>query len=205
MGIIAMNTFKFSSIPLPLEWQTAPEEWYVEHDDTLIITADRRTDLFSNPTGDTPINNSPKALFTPQGDVMLSAKIEVDFVSTFDAGVLLAYNSDVSWAKLCFEFSPQKQPMVVSVVNKGVSDDCNSVVIDGNRVYLRIAKISQTFAFHYSLDGTFWHMVRYFTLESSPNLRLGFSTQSPTGEGCTAKFSQVVYVAETLKDIRSGK
>lgn len=199
-----MKTFEFSPIPLPLEWQTIPEEWYIEHDDTLIITAGRRTDLFSSPTGDTPINNSPKALFTPQDDVMVSAKIEVDFVSTFDAGVLLVYSSDVSWAKLCFEYSPQKQPMVVSVVNNRVSDDCNSVVIEGNRVYLRMAKIGQTFAFHYSEDGQFWHLVRHFTLGSVPNLWIGFSTQSPTGEGCTATFSDIVYVSETLKDIRSG-
>jgi len=201
-----MKTFEFSPIPLPLEWQIPPEEWYVEHGDTLIITAGKRTDLFSDPNGTTSINNSPRALFVVRqtSDFLLSAHIEVAFRSTFDAGVLLVYNMPNSWAKLCFEYSPQLQPMVVSVVNKGISDDCNSAVIDGNRVYLRIAKMGQTFAFHYSLDGQFWHLVRYFTLGSVPNLQIGFSSQSPTGEGCTAQFSEIVYAPKTLKDIRSG-
>ena len=200
-----MKTFQFSPIPLPLEWQLEPVEWYIEHDDTLIMTAGKCTDLFISPKGDHSINNSPKAVFTPESqDVMLSACIEVDFRATFDAGVLIAYSGETFWAKLCFEYSPQRQPMVVSVVNKGMSDDCNSVVIDGKRVYLRIAKLGQAFAFHYSVDGQYWHMVRYFTLGSVPNLRIGFSTQSPIGEGCTAKFSKIAYTSETLKDLRSG-
>ncbi len=157
-----MKTFECSPIPLPLEWQTEPTEWYIEHNDTLIMTADKRTDLFISPKGDHSINNSPKALFTPESkDVLLSAYVEVDFHSAFDAGALLAYSGETFWAKLCFEYSPQQQPMVVSVVNKGMSDDCNSVVIAGNRVYLRLAKMGQTFAFHYSLDGQYWHMVRH--------------------------------------------
>ena len=58
-----------------------------------------------------------------------------------------------SWAKLCFEYSPQREPMVVSVVTRGLSDDCNSFVVDGATVWLRIARVGSAFAFHASTDG----------------------------------------------------
>ena len=44
------------------------------------------------------------------------------------------------WAKLSFELSPDKQPTMVTVVTRGLSDDCNSISISGNTVYLQIAK-----------------------------------------------------------------
>ena len=128
----------------------------------------------------------------------------IDFASTYDAGVLVIYQHETSWAKLCFERSPQGSPMIVSVVNKNTSDDCNSIWIDGDSIYLRISKIGESFALHYSTDGDYWHMVRYFALESLQTY-LGFLVQSPTGEGCDVIFTDIKYQARTLKDIRSGE
>lgn len=200
-----MTTYELHALPSELTWQTLPQSWKVEQDHTLTMTAGEITDLFTDPRGNFSINNSPKALFTPpSGNFVLSANVSVDFKATFDAGVLLLYENEETWAKLCFEFSPQQQPMVVSVVNRGFSDDCNSVPIEGNHVYLRIARIAFTFAFHYSTDRKFWHLVRYFGLGDLHNLQVGFSTQSPTGQGCTAIFSDISYDAKTLKDIRNG-
>ena len=199
-----MNAPVLSVIPEELQWENPPVAWQVEGE-MLTITAGKLQDLFTSPAGDAPKNNSPRALFAPKGNVLLSAKVEVDFTSKFDAGVLIIYNDEKKWAKLCFEYSPQQQPMVVSVVNNGISDDCNSVVIHGNQVYLRIARIEQAFAFHFSTDGQFWHMVRFFTLGELDNLRIGFSSQSPTGEGCMSTFSEIVYENKTLADTRSGE
>jgi len=95
--------------------------------------------------------------------------------------------------------------MIVSVVTRGLSDDCNSVVIDGNTVYLRVTRVGQAFALHYALDGKYWHFVRYFTLGNAEGLRTGFLAQSPTGEGCTVVFSEIAYRAGAPKDLRSGK
>jgi regulation of enolase protein 1 (concanavalin A-like superfamily) len=129
----------------------------------------------------------------------------VEFASDYDAGVLFLYVRDDVWAKLCFEYSPQHRPMVVSVVTRGTSDDCNSVIIDKNEVYLRIFRSGPTFAYHYSTDGKVWHMVRYFTLGELGGLRAGFEAQSPTGKGCAVVFSEVSYRQGALKDIRSGE
>jgi regulation of enolase protein 1 (concanavalin A-like superfamily) len=125
--------------------------------------------------------------------------------STFDAGVLQLREKDELWAKLCFEYSPQQEPTVVSVVTRGTSDDCNSSVIDGREVFLRIAHTPEATAFHYSLDGRFWHMVRYFSLGRLDYPKAGFSSQSPTGKKCTAVFSDIAYTPGALKDRRNGE
>jgi regulation of enolase protein 1 (concanavalin A-like superfamily) len=109
------------------------------------------------------------------------------------------------WAKLCFEYSPQGEPMIVSVVTNGVSDDCNSVPLARNDIYLRITRLGQALAFHYSEDGRYWRLVRYFTLRNTENLRAGFSSQSPTGQGCHAAFDQIAYRPAAVKDVRSGE
>jgi hypothetical protein len=95
--------------------------------------------------------------------------------------------------------------MVVSVVTRGASDDCNHVVIDGREVYLRIAVTPRTVAFHYSLDGARWHFVRYFTLGEVDRPRVGFSSQSPRGQRCVAVFSEIRYREGELSDNRSGE
>ena len=199
-----MNSFTLPTIPNQLQWKNEPVTWTVEQN-ALHITAGARTDWFINPQGDTQKGDAPVALFSPgEGDFILKARVNVDFASTFDAGVLMVYEKDEVWGKLCFEFSPQRQPMIVSVVTKGVSDDSNSVVVEGNEVYQRVSKMGRAFAFHYSLDGNYWHMVRHFTLGDLSNLKIGFSSQSPTGEGCQAIFSEISYQPETLPDLRSG-
>jgi regulation of enolase protein 1 (concanavalin A-like superfamily) len=201
-----MSTFALSSIPSEIEWKNEPLDWSVEPDGGLTIVAGELTDLFADPAGDSLQDNVPSALFVPpDSSFLLSAKVSVDFASDFDAGVLQVRASDERWAKICFEFSPQGQPMVVSVVTRGASDDCNSVIIDGREVYLRVAVTPRTIAFHYSLDGAYWHFVRYFTIGKLEPLRVGFSSQSPTGRQCRAVFSDIQYRRGELRDNRNGE
>jgi hypothetical protein len=95
--------------------------------------------------------------------------------------------------------------MIVSVVNHGVSDDCNSVPVTGETAYLRVAQSRTATAFHYSLEGRRWSFVRYFALGSLAGLRIGFSSQSPTGNGCRAFFSEIRYRAGFPVDLRNGE
>ena len=191
------------SIPYALEWQVPALEAEFAGD-TLSIAAGPKTDLFTDPRGLITVANTPRLMFKPDGDFMLSATVSVPFASTFDAGVLVAFVDATHWAKLCFEFSPQGQPMVVTVVNKGDSDDCNSVVIAGNTVHLRLSRVGRAFAFHYSTDKQFWHFTRYFNLGVQGEA-VGFSSQSPTGEGCTATFEDILFEARVPADLRSGE
>jgi uncharacterized protein len=186
-----------------LAWLLEPSSSKVTAN-TLTITSGAKTDWFVDPNGQATFDNAPALLFDVDKDFMLSSKVTVNFKSTYDAGVLCFYQHAKSWAKLCFERSPQGSPMIVSVVTKGTSDDCNSVPMTENSIYLRISKINQTYAFHSSSTGDFWHMVRYFALENVPS-KAGFLAQSPTGEGCKVTFSEIEFAYQTLKDIRSGE
>ncbi len=201
-----MAAFTLPAIPGECQWKNGPLDWNVNPDGILTILAGEHTDWFTDPGGDYRQDNAPCALFKPaDASFLLSAKVAVDFASTFDAGVLQLRESDELWAKLCFEYSPQKQPMIVSVVTRGKSDDCNSVAVESREVYLRMAITPKSIGFHFSHDGTYWHFVRYFTLGKLKNLRLGFSAQSPTGQKCQAVFSAIRYQPGVLKDYRSGE
>ena len=166
------------------------------------ITAGPRTDFFVHPgTGDVRANAEAR-LEPVEGDFVLSARVEVAFAATFDAGALLVWGDDRRWAKLAFELSPQGERMVVSVVTRERSDDCNSAVVDGGAVWLRVARIGEAYAFHSSLDGERWDFVRHFHLAG--DVTAGFAAQSPTGEGCTATFTDVRREQRTLGDLRDG-
>jgi regulation of enolase protein 1 (concanavalin A-like superfamily) len=198
------QTPQITALPLPLRWETTPTSWNIVDQAALMITAGARTDLFVDPQGTAETLNAPRLLADVTGDFLLSARVTVGFASTYDAGVLLLYVGEREWGKLCFEYSPQRQPMVVSVVTHGVSDDCNSFVVDGDQVWLRIARLGRAFAFHASTDGTFWHFVRHFALDAEETIAAGFAAQSPTGEACTATFDAIRYAPERLHDLRSG-
>jgi regulation of enolase protein 1 (concanavalin A-like superfamily) len=201
-----MTTFTLPTIPGEFQWHIPPVEWSFEPTRGLSILAGAQTDWFIDPAGNYDKDNAPCALVTLSDDnFLLSAKVSVAFASNFDAGVFQIRAAENLWAKFCFEYSPQHHPMIVSVVTRGVSDDCNSVVIDGSEIYLRVARTPQTLAFHYSHDGRIWQFVRYFTLGQLGSLQVGFSAQSPSGAKCAVVFSEISYRKGSLKDNRSGE
>jgi uncharacterized protein len=200
-----VHEIHLASIPAPMLWRNDPVRAAAHGEDELAIVSGAKTDLFVDPSGAAASASSPCAVFTPpDSSFILSARVTVAFASTYDAGVLVILVRDDAWAKLCFEYSPRKEPMVVSVVTRGLSDDCNSTALTGDTVSLRIAHTPSSTAFHYSSDGRYWNLVRYFTLGPTPGLRVGFSSQSPTGDGCRAVFSDIRYAPGTIADIRGG-
>jgi uncharacterized protein len=199
-----MDRFVMPGIPGELEWLHPPERHHVAGDGSLAVVATGSTDWFADPASAVVVDTAPVALFTPpSGDFTLRARVSVAFASTFDAGVIQIRERDGLWAKLCLEYSPAREPMVVSVVTRGVSDDCNGPVVQGDHVHLRVARTGTAWAFHNSLDGRRWQLVRHFRLGAGAVL-IGFSAQSPTGQGCTAVFSEIACHAGTVADIRGG-
>lgn len=201
----ASQSILLAGFPAPFYWRGAPVRWAVAPDNTLTMTAGPKTDWFLDPGGNPPVINAPALLMKSDGPAMLRAYVSVDYAATYDAGVLTVYQSDQSWGKLCLELSPAGELMVVSVVTKGTSDDCNSVPVGGRSVYLRLSRLERAYAFHYSRDGKLWHMVRYFSLGDPQDPQIGFLVQSPTGEGCTATFREISYRPEKLGNIRNGE
>jgi len=201
--LTAAEELAVPSVPMALTWLRPPASWSLEGGE-LRIGAGPNTDWFADPAGGTLVLNAPAlAGRPPDEDFTLLARVRVDAASTFDAGVLFIHADDTTWAKLCLELSPQGEPMIVSVVTRGVSDDCNSQTIDGNEAWLRVARLSGAFAFHASLDGERWELVRYFALPGR-DVDVGFAAQSPTGGGCSASFSEIAYASRRLDQLRDG-
>jgi hypothetical protein len=59
-------------------------------------------------------------------------------------------------------------------------------------------------AFHASTNGSYWQLLRYFTLGEASGARVGFLAQSPAGTGCTAIFDSVTYTSGAPADLRDG-
>jgi uncharacterized protein len=178
---------------------------------TVTAAAAAHSDIFIDPGADSQLNaesmlNAATLLgVPPDGDFQFSARVTVNFESTFDAGVLLLWIDDRHWGKLCFEYSPGREPMIVSVVARGVADDANAFAVDGRTVWLRVSRIDHAFAYHASLDGKTWRMIRFFTLDdTSTPASIGFEAQSPTGDGCAVTFDDIHFIRERLHELRDG-
>ena len=76
---------------------------------------------------------------------------------------------------------------------------------DDTTVWLRLSRIGGTFACHASTDGSWWRLIRYFTLgEGSETAQVGFEAQAPTGDGCLVTFDHLRFLPETLHELRDG-
>lgn len=203
-----MRSLAAPGVPFPLS-PSDGSEWTVRGDG-LAVTALPRSDIFVDPTdgavpnAETLLNAATLLGAPPAGDFRLSARVTVDFGSTFDAGALLVWADASRWAKLCFEYSPAGEPMVVSVVCRGVADDANAFTVDGRSVWLRVSRVEQAVAFHASVDGRTWQMVRYFALDAAADSAIGFEAQSPTGEGCAVRFDDIRFAPGPPKGLRDG-
>jgi regulation of enolase protein 1 (concanavalin A-like superfamily) len=194
----------FDSIPGQLQWKNSPKTWKADQN-RLTIIAGKKTDWFISPLDGKATVNAPLLLFQPAADFTLSACVRVDFRKTWDAGSLMLYLNDTIWAKLSIEIPPSQDPTIVSLVTRGVSDECNSTSLRANSVYLKVARRDQGLFFYASPDGYSWRLVRAFTLGAVQGLRAGFAAQSPGGDYATAVFSDIKYVPERISDVLKGK
>ncbi|MDP4188254.1 MAG: DUF1349 domain-containing protein, partial [Bacteroidota bacterium] len=166
------QTVKIAAIPYTLHFENAPMDYKILGDNHLSITAPENTDLFISPDGYYKINKSPRLIFRPDSDFILTAKITVDFHTKWDAGVLMLYNDPQHFVKFCLEKDFKGQIRVVSVVCNETADDCNSMPVDTNEVYYRIigSTKNKSFGLFYSLDNQSWFPIRNFKLDRIDNL-----------------------------------
>jgi regulation of enolase protein 1 (concanavalin A-like superfamily) len=194
-------------LPAPLAWETEPASWSLDEGPLLTIAAPARTDLFVDPAGGEPLAGAPRLLGPVEGDFQLSARVRCTFAGAFDAGALLLWAGERSWAKLAFEVSPQAEAMVVSVVTDGrASDDANAFAVADDAVWLRLSRRGPACALHARLEGDEgWRFVRHFALDAPAAVRAGFLAQSPAGEGATARFDRIGFAGQGVADLRSGE
>ncbi len=198
-------------LPLTFQWRNNPADWSVK-DGALTIRAGEKTDWFISPIDAKISATSPVMLFPAARDFSLSAKVTVDFRAQWDAGVLAVYADEKNWVKFCFEKTVEQKPSIVSVVTRVLSDDSTAVPIEGNSVYLKIAKSGQAIFLYYSTDAANssrprkWTVVRAFSLGAAGQpLQIGFSAQSPVGSGSTTTFTDIQYKPTAVANFWAGE
>jgi regulation of enolase protein 1 (concanavalin A-like superfamily) len=189
----------------PLEWVNGRGLADASAPAALTITAAEGVDWTNDAFGGPQQHAASLLGFVPSGDFSLSARARVlTERTTFDAAALAIWGDTNHWAKLCFEYSPQGDAMVVSVVTNEYSDDCNSSVVPTDSVYLRVVRSGAGWAFHSSADGQTWTFVRVFRIDYDGPVYVGFLAQAPMGDRCVAEFSDIAYGSNIPSDFRDG-
>ncbi len=196
-------TYRIASIPHPLTAENQPLKVKVDGT-TLTLEAGPKTDMFRDPNVTYNTDNAPKLLFKPSDDFILSCTIEHDFTAKWDGGAIVLVGDDRNWVKFCFEKDYKLTNRVVSVVTKDVSDDSNSIQVPSNKVYFKLAKAGNVITLYQSTDGRDWYLVRHLQFDLKQGFRAGFLAQSPTGERCIVRFSEIRYEERKIRDPYAG-
>jgi len=198
------DSLKIKSIPYALSFENSPVSFSLGSDE-IVLVAGAKTDMFRDPNVTYNTDNAPKLLFQADNDFVLTAAIEHAFASKWDGGAIVIKQDSLNWIKFCFEKDYTGAHRVVSVVTKNISDDCNSVEIKSNKVFYKMAKADNVVTLYYSIDGTQWFLVRHLQFDTTTGFKVGFLSQSPTGEKCHVTFSKITYQAKKIKDPYAGE
>ncbi len=201
------QTYKIDAIPYQMSFSNQYDSFKINSPNELQFSSPPQSDLFRSADGNYITNKSPRLLFTPDSNFVLSAKISCSFDAKWDAGDLIIYNDSLHWAKFCFEKDYQNHSRVVSVVCNTIADDCNSMLVDTNYVYYKIAGNLKyhSFTLYYSANGVEWFLIRSFALQKIDTLKVGFCVQSPVGNGASAIFSDIKYSNKQIADWWAGE
>ncbi|WP_337100459.1 DUF1349 domain-containing protein [Paenibacillus sp. YIM B09110] len=200
-----MNLFEGcynQSLSSRLHWINEPVNWTFQEDRSLSVAAPAMADFFIDPSGETNKASAPYLYTWLKGDFSIVTRVSVEMKQQYDSGCLMMMADDRNWAKLCFEFF-ENQPSILSVVTRNTSDDCVSGPVEARQPYLRAARSGNCFAFHYSLDGEHWKLVRYFGMDCPEEMKVGVVAQAPISEGSHARFEQLTIGEAGSGDIRT--
>jgi uncharacterized protein len=190
---------QINGIPQLLQWENKPMSVSLKAG-VLEIEAGAKTDMFRDPNVTYNTDNAPKLMFVPDKDFVLSATIEHSFVNKWDAGALVLKADSLNWIKFCFERDYLGYRRVVSVVTKNVSDDANAQSVNENFAHFKIAKADNVVTLYVSTDGKKWLLIRHLQFNTNKEIKVGFLAQSPIGQHCKVKFSNIKYEAKKIKD-----
>ncbi len=161
-----------------------------------------------NEEGITPesLCNAPFYYTEVSGDFVMRVKVSHDFKDTYDSSSVMVMLDMKTWAKACFEKTDFDTHAAVSVVSRnGECDDANGCNIDGNTIWLQITRVGQSFAFHYSVDGEHFYMMRFFNLPAEGSVKVGLLAQAPQGDGGIRIYEDLSIENKTVKNIRFGE
>lgn len=193
-----------------MEFKWMNESTMKNENGKLTIDAPAETDFFRYGTTNSAdeavvVDNAPFYYTEVEGDFVLRVKVSHEFKDVYDAAAILMMKDETCWAKSCYETTDFETRAVVSVVTMGDSDDVNGCNLEGDSVWLQLSRVGQYFAFHYSIDGEKYDMMRYFTLPMDPVVKVGLVAQAPVGGGGPRVFEHLSIEHRTVENLRAGK
>lgn len=178
----------------------------------IVMHATSESDFFCNTSvvseaGITPESlwNAPFYYTEVSGDFVMRVQVSHDFKDTYDLATIMVMQDFKVWAKACLEKTDFDTHAVVSVVTNHISDDANGCNIEGNTAWLQVARVDNSFSFHYSLDGKKFDMMRFFSLPVDKTIKVSLVAQAPIGEGGDRIFKNFSLENKTVENIRYGK
>ncbi len=195
-----------------MEFKWMNESSMEKEGDRIVIMAPGQTDFFHGSIeecaeGFLPeiLSNAPFYYTEVEGDFVMKVKVSHEFKDVYDSASIMVMKDLDCWAKACFEYTDFHTHAAVSVVTKGDSDDANGCNLEGNTAWLQMCRVGNNFAFHYSVDGKNFYMMRYFTLPADPVVKVGLLAQAPQGNGGKRIYENLTIEKKTVKNIRAGK
>jgi len=172
---------------------------------SIELIAPAKTDFFCDICSNYKVLNAPFYHTNIEIDFIFRCKVEPDFHEIYDAGGIIAYDSENKWIKFAYEKTDLGYPSIVSVITMDISDDCNGESINENEIWMQIVRSKNNWCLHYSKDKVSWKMVRYFRLDLSSRISIGIFSQSPRGNGCKVNFSDIELLKQTYNNIRKAE
>ena len=185
-----------------MEFKWMNESQITKNGDRIELLAPKNSDFIC--LGNHEVMNAPFYYTEIKGNFVIKSKVSLDFKDTYDSATLMIMKDSKIWAKACFELTDFGTHAVVSVVTNGQSDDANGCNIEENSVWLQACRVGELFAFHYSIDGEHFYMMRCFHLPVDETLKVGIVGQAPTGDGGMRIFENLTIEQKTVEKIRKG-
>lgn len=190
-------------IPNRLAWHGVPKH-FEQLPNGFVIESGEKTDMYRAPDHSYQVHKAPRLMFAADTCFILSARIQHDFAGKWDGGALLLEADSLNWIKFCFEKDYQEKHRVVSVVTRGISDDCNSLEFTEKFAWYQLARVHDVIYLYCSGNGTDWYLVRTLNFAPGKDIKVGFLAQSPEGKNNRVYFTDVQYRAVRVKDFWVG-
>lgn len=170
------------------------------------LTSPARSNYFYSPDGKTNKADAPLLLteINNRESFTFIAKVEPQFIATFDGGALFLYADNTHWLKLAYEMDEEMNSRIVSIRTRGKSDEAIHSIILPQDVYLKISSDTQQVGLYYSYDKEIWNLARLMENNFPQQLFVGLSTQSPSGEGNHTLFKDISLSGKPIRDFRMG-
>ncbi len=188
-----------------MEFKLSNQASLISSDNGILESAaPGKTDYFADVCSEYRQFNAPFYHTSAENDFIFRCKLRPEFNETYDAGGIIAYESDNRWIKFAFENTDLGYPSVVSAVTNIVSDDGNGEPIIEKEMWMQIVRREHNWCLHYSIDKKKWRMARYSRFELNAGVNIGIFSQSPLGEGCMVQFSELELLENAYKNIRKA-